>query len=89
MSNGGYSYTITNGTISGTASLIKLGTGTVTLASVNPNYTGGTVIDSGRVVIPSGSNTLTGLSGTTNGTLQVGGSGPSSRWAAALRALMG
>jgi autotransporter-associated beta strand protein len=69
------------GTIAGTASLSKSGTGTVTLSTAN-TYTGGTVISNGTVVL--GSNKALGFGGvvngspgsttvTTNGTLDLAG----------------
>ena len=75
-------YTISGtGTIAGTASLSKSGTGIVTLSTAN-TYTGGTVISNGTVAL--GSNKALGFGGvvngspgstavTTNGTLDLAG----------------
>ena len=56
-------YTISGGSISGTTSIVKTGTGSVTFTNVN-GYSGGTTVSAGTVEI--------GVAGTTSATLGTG-----------------
>lgn len=73
-----------SGALSGTGSITKIGTGTVTLSSTTSTYSGGTVISAGRITLSgAGSNAAALGSGAVNlqgGTLQLqsnGGGGTS------------
>jgi autotransporter-associated beta strand protein len=75
FANATASYTVSGGAISGAASLVKEGSGLVTLGSAN-SYTGETIIQGGTLVAMNGAALGSVSGGTTvtnGGTLDVGG----------------
>jgi len=82
LSVGGNNATTTySGVLSGSGSLIKTGTGTLTLTSAGSNYTGATTVTSGILIagtsngatgLGSGAILLGGTTGSSNATIQLG-----------------
>jgi autotransporter-associated beta strand protein len=70
-SNGNYSISGSGGSIGGTGSLTKSGTGTLTLSTPNA-FTGGTIVTAGKLLIEPTSATTSALP---TGALSVGGNG--------------
>jgi phosphatidylinositol-3-phosphatase len=72
VNNSSGNYTINgSGSIAGTGSLTKLGSGTLTLSTVNA-YAGGTIVNAGALVVGANGALPDGSVNITGGTLQLG-----------------
>ena len=76
-------YILSGTNITGSASLVKNGPGTLVLSNLNNNFTAGTIVNAGtlRMATPSAGNALNNLTGTVtvnnNATLDIGSNSPS------------
>ena len=74
VNNSVFNYTFSGtGKLSGTASLTKQGTGTLTLSeSGGDDFTGGVIVNGGTVILDNANNTIAGGLTITSGTAQIG-----------------